>query len=114
MLTVTTTAARTGENQLKKLFWPSASSTVLALLLMIGIPRRRNWLAMVGLAVLFASIGAIGCGGGGTGGGGGGGGGGNAGTSAGSYTVTVTGTGTSNGSSNPVTAIVGTVALTVN
>lgn len=84
-----------------------------------GAGRRRiafasaaHLLTMVGLAVLFASIGAIGCGGGS--GGGGGGGGGIAGTSAGTYTVTVTGTGTSSGSSNSVTATVGTVTLTVN
>jgi len=110
-LTVMTTAATTGKNQMKKLFWPSAGGTALALVLLFGVPRRRrNWLAMVGLAVLFASIGSIGCGGGS----GGGGGGGNAGTSAGTYTVTVTGAGTSGGSSNSVTATVGTVTLTVN
>lgn len=109
-LTVTTTAATTGKNQIKKLFWPSAGGTALALLLLIGVPRRRrNWLAIVGLAVLFASISAIGCGGGG---GAGGGGGGNSGTSAGTYTVTVTGTST--GSSSSITATVGTVTLTVN
>lgn len=110
-LTVTTTAATTGENRMKKLFWPPAGGTALALVLLFGIPRRRrNWPAMVGLAVLFASICAIGCGGRTSGGGGGG----NAGTSAGTYTVTVTGTGTSNGSSSSVTATVGTVTLTVN
>jgi hypothetical protein len=115
MLTVTTTSATTGENHIKKLFWPSAGGTALALVLLFGVPRRRhNWLAMVGLAVLFASIGAIGCGGGSGSGGGGGGGGGNTGTSAGTYTVTVTGAGTSSGSSSSVTATVGTVTLTVN
>ena len=114
-LTVTTTAATTAGNQTKKLFWPSAGGTALALVMLIGVPRRRSWLAMVGLAVLFISIGAIGCGGGGgVGSGGGGGGGGNAGTTAGTYTVTVTGTGTSSGSSSSVTATVGTVTLTVN
>jgi len=100
---------------MKKLFWRSAGGTALALLLMIGIPRRRrNWLAMVGLAVVFASISAVGCGQVNGVSGGGGGGGGNAGTSAGTYTVTVTGTGTSTGSSSSVTATVGSVALTVN
>jgi hypothetical protein len=114
-LAVTTTAATTGENQMKKLFWPSAGGTALALVLMIGIPRRRrNWLAMLGLAALFVSIGAIGCGGGGSSGSGGGGGGGNTGTPAGTYTVTVTGTGTSSSSTSSVTATVGTVTLTVN
>lgn len=110
-LTVTTTAATRSENQMKRLFWPSTGGTALALVLLFGVPRRRrNWLAMVGLAVLVVSIGALGCGGGG----GGGGGGGNTGTSAGTYTVTVTGTGTSSGSSNSVTATVGSVTLTVN
>ena len=115
-LTVTTTAATTGENEMKKLLWPSAGGTALGLVLLFGVPRRRrNWLTMVGLAVLFTSIGVIGCSGGSGGGGSGGGrGGGNTGTSAGIYTVTVTGTGTSGGSSNPVTATVGTVTLTVN
>jgi len=113
-LTVLTTAATTAENRTKKLFWPSAGGTALALVLLIGVPRRRrNWLAIVGLAVLVASISAIGCGGGSSVGGGGGGGG-NAGTSAGTYTVTITGTGTSSGSSSSVTATVGTVTLTVN
>jgi N-acetylneuraminic acid mutarotase len=116
-LTVLTTAATTAENRTKNLFWPSAGGTALAVVLLIGVPRRRrNWIAIVGLAMLVASISVIGCGGGGSGGsgGGGGGGGGNAGTSAGTYTVTVTGTGTSSGSSSSVTATVGTVTLTVN
>jgi hypothetical protein len=109
-LTVLTTAASTAENRTNNLFWPSAGGTALAVVMLIWVPRRRrNWLAMVGLAVLVASISAIGCGGGGSGGGGG-----NAGTSAGTYTVTVTGTGTSSGSSSSVTATVGTVTLTVN
>jgi trimeric autotransporter adhesin len=111
-LTVTTTAASSVQNQVKKLLGPSVGGTVLALLLLIGVPRRRrNWLATLGLAVLIASIGASGCGGGNSSGGspvr-------NSGTSAGAYTVTVTGAGTSSGSSSPVTATVGTVTLTVN
>ncbi|MGC2581631.1 MAG: FG-GAP-like repeat-containing protein [Acidobacteriaceae bacterium] len=110
-LTVTTTGAATSQSRIEKLFWPSTGGTTLALVLLIWVPRRwRGLLAMAGIVVLFASIGAIGCGGGG----GGGGGGENAGTSAGSYTVTVTGTGTSMGSSNSVTATVGTVTLVVN
>jgi hypothetical protein len=120
-LTVFTTASTTAENEVKMLFWPSAGGTALAFVLLIGVPRRRrNWLAMVGLLVVFASISSIGCGGGGAAGSGGSGGvgngveGGNSGTSAGTYTVTVTGTGTSSGSSSSVTATVGTVTLTVN
>jgi len=80
VLTITTTAA-TAMNSPQKLFWPTAGGATLALLLFF-VPRRRNWLAMLGLLVLFASGVAIGCGGGG---------GGNAGTTSGSYTVSVTG-----------------------
>jgi hypothetical protein len=108
-LTITTTAATTSQNQLKKLLWPSAG-TALALLLMIGVPRRRgHWLAMLGVLALSIAIGVIGCGGSGSGGsGGGGGGGGNSGTTPGAYTVTVTAT--SNSSSTIATD---TIALTV-
>jgi hypothetical protein len=93
-LTISTTAA-TAFNEPLKLFWPSTGGTVLALLFFFVVPRRRrNWLAMLGLLVLFASGVAIGCGGGVSSGGGGGGGGGssNPGTTPGTYTVTVTGT----------------------
>jgi len=103
-LTVNTTAATTSENQMKKLFWPSAGSTALALLIFFAVPRRRrNWLATLGLLVLFAAIGTVGCGGGG-----GGGGGGNTGTSTGAYTITVTGT------SGTTTFTLTTITLTVN
>ncbi len=106
-----TTGSTTAQYRVKKLFWPSAGGTALALVLMFGIPRRRrNWPMMLGLMALFATLGAIGCGGGSSSAIGGG----NAGTPAGTYTVTVTGTGTSTGSSTPVTATVGTVTLTVN
>lgn len=108
-LTVMTTAASSAQSQMKKLLWPSAGATVLGLVLLIRVPRGRcNWLAMLGLVVLFASISAIGCGSGGSRPVG------NSGTPAGTYTVTVTGTGTSNGSSSQVTATVGTATLTVN
>jgi trimeric autotransporter adhesin len=91
-LSITTTAATSAMSRPKNLFWPTAGGAVLALVVFFGIPaRRRNWTAMLGLLVLFVSIGAIGCGGGG-GNKGGGGGGGNSGTTAGTYTVTVTGT----------------------
>ncbi len=37
--------------------FPSAVGTALALVLMVGIPRRRrNWLTMLGLLMLFATI----------------------------------------------------------
>ena len=82
---------------------------VLACLLLFGLPaRRRRWLSMLGLAVLFAALsgGLTACGSGGSGGGGGttttGG------TTIGSYTYTVTGT----VGSTAVTTT--TVTLTVN
>lgn len=89
-LTVSTTAATTALNRTKSLFWPSTGGAALALALFFGIPRRRrNWLAMLGLLVLFVSLGAMGCNSSkaNTGGGGG-----STGTTAGTYTVTVTGT----------------------
>ena len=110
-LTVNTTASSSAENRMQKLFRPTTGGTALALILLFCVPRRqRNWMAMLGLLVLFVSIGAVGCSGGGGsgGGGGGGGGGGNSGTTTGSYTITVTGT------SGSQTATVGTIALTVN
>jgi hypothetical protein len=98
-LTVTTTAASTAKNQIDRLFGPISGGTALALIAFFLVPkRRRNWLAMLGLFVLLISVSAIGCGGGG---------GGNSGTTAGTYTITVTGT------SGTLSAIVGTVTLTV-
>jgi len=92
-LTVNTTAA-VALNHPMNLFWPSTGGAVLAVAFFFGIPRRRrNWLAMLGLLVLFVSGAAIGCGGGG---GGGTVSNGNPGTSAGNYTVTVTATSGSN------------------
>jgi len=102
-LTVTTTAATSAENRTKRPFWPSAGGAALALLLFFGIPRRRrNWLAMLGLLVIFVSLSAMGCGGSS----GSGGGGGNSGTTPGTYTVTVTG-------ASGTTTETGTVSLTV-
>jgi hypothetical protein len=102
-LTINTTAA-TSANQLKKVFWPSAGGATLALLLLFTLPKRRNWLGMLGVLVLFVSVGTLGCGGGSSQGGGGGG---NSGTTVGSYTITVTGT------SGALSVTVGTVTLTV-
>jgi hypothetical protein len=100
-LTIYTSAASSAANQMKHLFWPATGGTTLAVILLFGIPRRRrNWLAMLGLLVLFASIGAMGCGGGG-------GGGGNTGTTPGTYSVTVTGT------SGSLTVTLSTVTLIV-
>jgi hypothetical protein len=84
---VTTTAATSAENHEKRLFWPSAGGTALALLLLFGVPRRRrNWLAMFGLLAVFISIGVMGCVSGNTNTNG------NSGTAAGSYVITVTAT----------------------
>ena len=103
-LTITTTAPTSAQNKPMKLFWPSAGGTALAMVFFFGIPaRRRNWLSMLGLLAVFASVAAIGCGGGGSGGGGGG----NSGTTPGTYSVTVTGTAGS-------TAMTTTVSVTVN
>jgi hypothetical protein len=100
ILTVTTTAASSAKNNIKKLIWPT-SGTTLALVVLFTIPRRRRgWLTMSGIVLLYIAIGAVGCGGGG----------GqvrNTGTTAGSYTITVTGT------SGSVSATVGTVNVTV-
>jgi MBG domain (YGX type) len=53
-LTISTTASTVGENQLKRLLWPSAG-TALALGLMIGVPRR-------GLADAVVCTGPLDCG----------------------------------------------------
>lgn len=102
-LTITSTASTVSENQLKRLLWP-VTGTALALVLMIGVPRRRRGLlTMLGVLALSTAVGAIGCGGSG----GSHSGGGNSGTTAGTYTVTVTGT------SGSVTGTVGTITLVV-
>jgi hypothetical protein len=86
--------------------WYAGGSAVLACVLLIGVPKRRRWLRMIGaVALLFALAGGtLACGGGS---------GGsrcvavtNPGTTAGSYTITVTGT-------SGATTGTGTVALTV-
>jgi hypothetical protein len=105
-LTVNTTAASSAENQKKGLFWPPASGATFALMLLFVKPRKRkDWVALIGLLLLFVSTGLIACGGGSSGGGAGGGG--NTGTTPGAYTITVT------GRSGLVSATVGAVALTV-
>ncbi|MDR3774192.1 MAG: FG-GAP-like repeat-containing protein [Terracidiphilus sp.] len=112
-LTITTTAATSGALSYPMrpgLPWYAAGGSVLACLLLLGIPaRRRGWRSMVVLLVLLVALagGVLSCGGGGNGGGGGGGGGGgNPGTTAGIYTIKVTGT---SGASTQT----GTVTLTV-
>lgn len=76
--------------------WSGIGGTVLALVVLLGIPaRRRSWRSMLGILVLLAAFGGLSsCGGSNSGGGGGGGGGGGTtGTTAGTYTFTVTATG---------------------
>jgi hypothetical protein len=98
-LTVTTTAPSSAENNIRKVIGP-ISATTLALVVFFVVPRkRRNWPALLGLALLLISIGAVGCGGHS--------GPGNLGTTTGPYTITVTGT------SGSVSATVGTVNVTV-
>jgi hypothetical protein len=99
-LTVSTTAPTSALNRTNKLFWPSAGGTALALVFLLGIPRRRrNWLAILGLLVLFVSIAAVGCGGSSSSSG-------NPGTTTGTYTVTVTGTVGTTTETTPVTLTV--------
>ncbi|MHB1744299.1 MAG: Ig-like domain repeat protein [Acidobacteriaceae bacterium] len=93
-LTITIPAAelRTGGAQAashsRKLGWLGASgAAAMACMLLVGIPRRRRWSALLGILLLAAAAGGIGCGGGGTASRGGG----NT-TSSGTYTVTVTAT----------------------
>ena len=105
VLTVNTTAATAAENRMNKLLWPSTGGLALALLLFFRVPRRRDWLAMLGLLALFSCFGAMGCGGGSSGSGGGGSG--NSGTTAGTYTVTVTGT------AGTTSVTLATISLTV-
>ncbi len=103
-LTINTTAATNSASQTKQVFWPTSGGAALALILLLGVPRRRrNWISMLGLLVLIVSFGAVGCGGGG----GSSSGGGNNGTTPGTYTVTVT------GSSGSQAVTLGTVTLTV-
>ncbi|HTW78718.1 MAG TPA: chitobiase/beta-hexosaminidase C-terminal domain-containing protein [Terracidiphilus sp.] len=111
-LTVNTTAATAGSCSAanvrhKVVLWYTAGSTVLAWVLLFGIPaRRRRWLAKFGMLALLIAItsGVLACGG--SGGGGGCNAVSNPGTTAGDYTITVTGT------SGTITEI-GTIALTV-
>jgi hypothetical protein len=103
-LTISTTAASTScvsvNIRKRAMPWYAEGGTVLACLLLVGIPaRRRRVRTILGMLVLVLALatGMSSCGGGGGSGGGGGGGGGctektDPGTTPGSYTVTVTGT----------------------
>jgi len=104
-LTVNTTAA-TAMNRPMRMPWRGAGGMMLACVLLLFVPVRRSWLALMAWVVLFAAAAGMGCGGGGNAGGGGGGGQTNPGTTAGTYTVTITGV------SGGMTET-GTVALTV-
>ncbi|MFP5207850.1 MAG: beta strand repeat-containing protein [Acidobacteriota bacterium] len=97
-LTVSTTAATSAALAYPKsrnFPWYAAGSTLLAGLLLFGIPAgRHSWRTMLGMLFLLVALGGglVACGGGSSGGGGGGGGSSNPGTTAGAYAVTVTGT----------------------
>jgi hypothetical protein len=94
-------------NQRLRIPWSGVSGALLACVLLLFVPlRRRNWLALMAWAALFAAMAGMGCGGSAGGGNGGGGGQTNPGTTAGTYTVTITGV------SGGLTET-GTVALTV-
>ena len=101
--TVTSNAAKRIAENSSSNTWYAAGGAALAGILLFGLPgRRRAWQRMLGLMLLFISIGLIGCGGGSSGGGGGGGGT----TPAGNYTVTVTATSGSKTATTTVTATV--------
>jgi hypothetical protein len=104
-LTASTTAASSALNAPRKIFWPATGGTALALAFFFLPKRRRGWLAMLGVIVMFAALAGLSACGGGIGGGGGGQS--NLGTTAGNYTVTITGT---SGSLTTTTS----VTLTVN
>jgi subtilase family serine protease len=96
-LTVSTTGTGSAANEKPNLIWSSTGGTALALMLFFITPRRRrSWLTMVAILVVFAAMGLTACGKSTP-----------RETTAGAYTVTVTGT------SGTITATVGTVALTV-
>ncbi|MDR3792861.1 MAG: protease pro-enzyme activation domain-containing protein [Terracidiphilus sp.] len=107
-LTIYTTAA-TAMNRSVNLFWPETGGTVLALVALFGIGRkRRNWIAMLGVLILIVSASVVGCGGSGGGNSGGGGSSSNPGTTSGTYTATVTAT-----SGTGASAITKTTAVTI-
>jgi hypothetical protein len=92
-----------------KLLGLSGGGTVLAGLLLLGIPaRRRRWTAMMVLVWIVAAAGAIGCSGSG-GSNSGSGGSTTPATSAGTYTFQVTGTDSSNSSITTTTSVAVTV-----
>ena len=101
-LTIFTTAGSLAENRGSRLFLTSAAGSVLAFVMFVGVPRRRNWpgfltmLLSIGVALGFAGCGSSAP---------------NSstvapGTTPGSYTVTVTGT-------SGATTANGTISLTV-
>ena len=107
-MTVTTTAATSSTLSYPRLPWYAGGATALASLLMLALPRRRDWRRFFAAFVLAALAGGmVACGGGAGSNSGGGSGGGIAGTTAGTYTVTVTGT------YNATTTAQGTVTLVV-
>lgn len=108
-VTIHTTAAGAAALHRPSLPWYGEGGAALACLLFFGLPaRRRRWLSVLGLALLFVAItsGVSACSGGGSGSGGGG----TTivGTTPGTYTFLVT------GSSGSTTVISSQITLTVN
>jgi hypothetical protein len=92
-----------------KLLDLGGGGTILAGLLLIGVPaRRRRWISMMALLWIVVAAGAIGCGGGG-GSNSGSGGSGTPATTAGSYTFKVTGTDSANSTITVATNVTVTV-----
>ncbi len=60
------TGAAQSANHPGKLSWFATSGAAMACLLLIGIPSRRRWSALLALLVFAAVAGAVGCGGGGS------------------------------------------------
>ena len=100
-LIVTTAAPTVSGNRIPQLPWP-ASATVLAVVLLIGIPRKRPaWLPVIVILSFSIAAGIAGCGGGVSLGSG------STGTTTGSYTVIAA------GNSGGITGTVGTITLTI-
>jgi len=111
ILTIHTTAATNATNLPRSNFFPVGSGSILACLLLLGIPRRsRSWRKIFGVLLFAVSIGTIvGCGGGGGSSVGGGGSTGTSGTILGTYTVTVIGVDQATGTVKSNTSLTVTV-----
>jgi len=80
------TAVASGENRQRYPFWPASGGVALGMLIVMVVPGRRRWGALLCLFVVLATVELSGCGSTSSGGSF------NPGTTPGGYTVTVTGT----------------------